>query len=86
MRKLTAPPLLLNWGMLPIRTEEKLEIPLGSYLLVRNVWEVVDAAPCVAQAFSDRQQPVPEKTMIPRRVFSPRLNSGQACIKIIKEI
>ncbi len=32
---------LINWGLLPLRTEEKLEIPVGSYLLVRDVEQVI---------------------------------------------
>ena len=32
---------LINWGLLPLRTEEKLEIPVGSYLLVREVEQVI---------------------------------------------
>ena len=32
---------LINWGILPLRTEEKLEIPVGSYLLVREVEQVI---------------------------------------------
>lgn len=32
---------LINWGLLPLRTEEKLEIPVGSYLLIRDVQTVV---------------------------------------------
>lgn len=34
---------LINWGILPLRTEEALEIPVGSYLLIRNVRDVVAA-------------------------------------------
>lgn len=34
---------LINWGILPLRTEEVLEIPVGSYLLIRNVRDAVTA-------------------------------------------
>ena len=32
---------LINWGLLPLRTEETLKIPVGSYLLIRDVRNVV---------------------------------------------
>lgn len=28
---------LINWGILPLRTEEELKVPVGSYLLIRDV-------------------------------------------------
>ena len=32
---------LINWGLLPLRTDEALKIPVGSYLLIRDVRDVV---------------------------------------------
>ena len=34
---------LINWGLLPLRTEEALDIPVGSYLLIRDVRDVVSS-------------------------------------------
>lgn len=32
---------LINWGILPLRTEEPLDIPVGSYLLIQDVCDAV---------------------------------------------
>lgn len=32
---------LINWGLLPLRTEKRLELPVGTYLLIRNVRRLV---------------------------------------------
>ncbi len=34
---------LINWGILPLRTKESLDIPVGSYLLIRDVCDAVSA-------------------------------------------
>ena len=33
---------LINWGLLPLRTEEKLRVPVGQYLLVPDVRKVLE--------------------------------------------
>lgn len=33
---------LINWGILPLRTEQPLDIPVGEYLLLRNVRKVIE--------------------------------------------
>lgn len=34
---------LINWGLLPLRTEEKLSLPVGSYLFIENVRELLES-------------------------------------------
>ena len=34
---------LINWGMLPLRTEEKLSLPVGSYLFIENIREILES-------------------------------------------
>ncbi len=33
---------LINWGLLPLRTEEKLSLPTGSYLFIENIREILE--------------------------------------------
>ncbi len=32
---------LINWGLLPLRTEEKLEIPVGTYLFLKDIDQII---------------------------------------------
>ncbi len=34
---------LINWGLLPLRTDEKLSLPVGSYLFIENAREVLES-------------------------------------------
>ena len=34
---------LINWGLLPLRTEEKLSLPMGSYLFIENIREILES-------------------------------------------
>ena len=34
---------LINWGLLPLRTEEKLSLPVGSYLFIENIREILES-------------------------------------------